>query len=235
MGSFLMNLGIVVLFVGTTVSIIVLLVFAIKRKKIRLPLFCIFLCIFLGIFFLDVGSSMWEKTDEYKRLSKKKAQTEELLNAKTTNDTQKIEKNITEDTEIDLKNNEPVSDNYSFESNGFRITINKTDTDFKDYDNEYGWNTPQDGMKYVMVSLSFENIGSSDGYVGIDAFDCYADNELCEQVYTLDDNDFINANLSSGRKVSFNVYYSVPISADSIELEYETNYWNDKKEIIKIQ
>ena len=128
-----------------------------------------------------------------------------------------------------------VTSGQSFEENGFKITVNETDNDFKEYDNEYGWNTPQDGMKYVMVSFTFKNTGNKDSYVSIYDFDCYADNELCEQVYTLDDNDFINANLSSGRKVSFNVYYSVPISADSIELEYETNYWNDKKEIIKIQ
>lgn len=154
--------------------------------------------------------------------------------------TQTIEYNTTESEKTE-KNTEiktddyVVTDGYSFETNNFEIIVNEVNTDFKDYDNEYELNTPKSGMKYVMVSFTFKNISSSDAYVGIDAFDCYADNELCEQVYTLDDNDFINANLSSGRKVSFNVYYSVPISADSIELEYETNYWDDKKEIIKIQ
>ena len=33
--------------------------------------------------------------------------------------------------------------------------------------------------------------------------------------------DFINANISSGRKVSFDIYYSVPKISNEIELEYK--------------
>lgn len=128
-----------------------------------------------------------------------------------------------------------VTYGHSFEANGFKITINETSSDFKDYDNEYGWNTPEEGMKYVMASFTFENTGNIDSYVSIYDFECYADNELCEQVYNLDDSDFINVNLSSGRKVSFKTYYLVPELAKTIDLEYETNFWTDKKEVIKIQ
>lgn len=128
-----------------------------------------------------------------------------------------------------------VTYGHSFEANGFKITINETSSDFKYYDNEYGWNTPEEGMKYVMASFTFENTGNIDSYVSIYDFECYADNELCEQVYNLDDSDFINVNLSTGRKVSFKTYYLVPKSAKTIDLEYETNFLTDKKEEIKIQ
>lgn len=148
----------------------------------------------------------------------------------------------TEETEESSEETESSSesDNYlsvgsSFEKNGLKITINEANTDFQDYDNEYGWNTPKEGMKYVMVSFTYENNGDSDAYASIYDFKCYADNTDCEQVYTLDDNDFMNTNLSNGRNVSFKTYYAVPINAQSIELEYETNIWTDEKVVIKVQ
>lgn len=48
-------------------------------------------------------------------------------------------------------------------------------------------------------------------------------------------NDFINTNLSKGRNISFKTYYEVPINAEKIELEYETNIWTNKKIIIKLK
>ena len=104
-----------------------------------------------------------------------------------------------------------------------------------DYEDEYGYNAPNDGMKYVMCAFTFENKGDSDAYVSIYDFDCYADNTLCDQIYSLDDNDFMNTNLSSGRNVSFKTYYAVPVNANSIELEYETNAWTSEKVIIKLK
>lgn len=123
----------------------------------------------------------------------------------------------------------------TFEKNGLKITLNEAVVDFQDYDNEYGWNTPTDGMKYIMASFTFENTSDTDKYVSIYDFDCYADNTNCEEEYGLDDDDFVNTNLSSGRNVSFKVYFEVPVDAESIELEYELNSWTNEKAIIKIQ
>ena len=103
----------------------------------------------------------------------------------------------------------------SFENDGLKITLTDANTDLQEYKNDYGWNTPDDGMKYD--------------------FKCYADNTDCDQKYGLDDSDFINTNLSTGRNVSLNVYFVVPVNAQSIELEYETNVWTDEKVIIKLQ
>ena len=66
-------------------------------------------------------------------------------------------------------------------------------------------------------------------------FDCYADNTTMDQVFTLDDSDFMNTNLSPGRNISFKTYYTVPVNAQSIELEYETNMWTEEKVVIKVQ
>lgn len=123
----------------------------------------------------------------------------------------------------------------TFERDGLQITVNNADTNFQDYEDEYGYYTPSSGMKYVMASFTFTNTSKTDKYVSIYDFDCYADNQTCEQKYGLDNSDFINTNLSAGRTVSFNTYYEVPINASSIELEYTLNLWTDKKMKIILQ
>lgn len=139
-----------------------------------------------------------------------------------------------EESEEENENNElKVGD--SFEKSGLKITINDASLEYSDYSDEYGLYTPADGMKYIMVSFTFENTGNSDAYVSIYDFNCYADNTACEQAYLPDDSDFINTNLSSGRNISFQTYYSVPVNAQSIELEYETNIWSGEKAVIKLQ
>lgn len=123
----------------------------------------------------------------------------------------------------------------TFERDGLQITVNNADTNFQNYEDEYGYYTPSSGMKYVMASFTFTNTSKTDKYVSIYDFDCYADNQTCEQKYGLDNSDFINTNLSAGRTVSFNTYYEVPINANSIELEYTLNLWTDKKMKIILQ
>lgn len=150
---------------------------------------------------------------------------------------------VVEETVEELEEVEEVAENDgkevlslgdSFEARGLKVTINDIDTEFTDYEDEYGWYALEDGMKYVMSSFTFENTGDSDAYVSIYDFDCYADGELCEQSYNFG-GDFINANLSAGRKVSFETHYVVPVDAQEIELEYTSNVWTSEKVIIKLQ
>lgn len=139
-----------------------------------------------------------------------------------------------DETKPEEQNNE-LTVGSSFEKSGLKITVNESNLDYQDYSDEYGMYAPADGMRYVMVSFTFENGGDSDAYVSIYDFDCYADNTACEQAYLPDDSDFINANLSPGRNISFKTYYSVPINATTIELEYETSIWTGEKAVIKLQ
>lgn len=150
------------------------------------------------------------------------------------NDTKKEDKEQGEKETYAEEDNE-LTVGSTFEKKGLKITVNDADLDFSDYSDEYGFYTPSDGMKYIMVSFTFENTGNSDAYVSIYDFDCYADNTTCEQAYLPDGSDFINTNLSSGRNVSFKTYYSVPVDAKTIELEYETSIWTGEKAIIKLQ
>lgn len=179
---------------------------------------------------LPVGDEDVETTTE-------NTQTQEVVKEDNSEEEEKKEEaqDIEDPKEKETEQSNVLTVGSSFEKSGLKITVNEASTDFQDYENEYGWNTPTDGMKYVMVSFTFDNTGDSDEYVSIYDFDCYADNTNMEQVYTLDDSDFINTNLSPGRNISFKTYYEVPVSAQSIELEYETNAWTGKKVVIKLQ
>ena len=140
-----------------------------------------------------------------------------------------------EKEEIAENENNYYTEGQSFETSNLKITINSVDLDYDDYDDEYGWYTPEEGMKYVYVSFTYENIGDTDAYASIYDYDCYADGALMEQTYNFN-GDFINANLSSGRNVSFETCYVVPVDAQEIELEYsELISWSDEKIIIKLQ
>ena len=131
---------------------------------------------------------------------------------------------------------EEITVGSSFEVDDLKITTNEANTDFNEYEDEYGYLAPENGMKYIMVSFTFENIGESgDKYVSIYDFDCYADDASCEQEYSLDDSSFINTNLSPGRNVSFKTYYIVPFDTKSIELEYKESMLDDDRVKIKIQ
>lgn len=127
-----------------------------------------------------------------------------------------------------------ISEGESFENNGLKVTINDVDADFTDYEDEYGLYKLDEGKKYIKISFTYENSGDSDKYVSIYDYDCYADGTLCEQSYNFG-GDFINANISPSRNVSFDTYYVVPKDAESIELEYTANIWTGEKVIIKIQ
>ena len=137
------------------------------------------------------------------------------------------------------ENEKEEEDNYitpgeTFDVSGLKITFNECDLDFTDYDDEYGWYAPDDGKKYVMASFTYNNESNSDKYVSIYDFTCYSDGTVCEQSYYFD-TDFINANISPSRNVSFRVFYVVPVDCNEIELEYETNLWTGEKQIIKLQ
>lgn len=145
----------------------------------------------------------------------------------------------TDENAIGSKNN-PLTVGNTMESNGLKIALNDVDLNYTGYDKRYGLHEPQPGMKYISVSVTFQNDSQKDAYVSIYDFDCYADGSTCQQEYGLEpdinvSNNFINTNLSAGRNVSFTTYYSVPEGAQSIELEYEANIWTNKKAYIKLQ
>ena len=103
--------------------------------------------------------------------------------------------------------------------------------EYTDYDEYLG---PKDGYKVIALKLEAENISNSDAYLSMFEFSCYADDVAMEE-YIYGDNLFSTDVISSGRKMSGYMYFEVPKDADKIEIEYETDYWDNQKAIFIVE
>ena len=98
-------------------------------------------------------------------------------------------------------------------------------------DNFTGYNkyaTVKSGYKVIKADFEFENLSESDEYVSEYEFNCYADGYDCESFYSVEDRG-LSATLSKGKKTKGSVYFEVPINAQLVEIEYETNVWTSEK------
>ena len=87
---------------------------------------------------------------------------------------------------------------------------------------------PQEGYHYIYMKLAFENTSkTSDAYVSIYNFECYADGYSCQAHYGADDD--ISSTLSAGRSTMGSIYYEVPDGAQEIQIEYEPNIFSNRK------
>lgn len=120
----------------------------------------------------------------------------------------------------------------SVSNNHVKITFKSCNSDFKNY-SQYA--DIKSGHKVIQAIFDFENISSSD--IFLEGFECYADGAKCERFYYVDDySDPIFKSISAGRKLTdATVYYEVPADAETIELEYQANIWNDDKYIFVVE
>lgn len=236
------TLGAMIFLLGSFAAFVVtcVLLFT-KNKNWKKALLCIPLCIVVGFVLMMISPSSEENTStneitvetEVKEEVETVAETEvEDVQEETTKPEVDTKVEITE-TKTNVSE-DIITVGSTFEVKDLYITINDADFDFTDYEDTYNFYEPNKGMKYIMVSFTFENQNKSDKYVSIYDFDCYADGTACEQAYLPDDSDFINTNISTGRNVSFRTYYEVPITAEKLELEYSVNMFSDKKVIIEL-
>lgn len=103
-------------------------------------------------------------------------------------------------------------------------------SEYKGY-NEF--TAPKDGNKVVKLTFDVENISDIDRYISYFDFSCYADDVAAEAYYSMDDD--LAATVSPGRKASGSVYFEVPKGAESIEVEYETDFWTGNKAIFVVK
>lgn len=90
------------------------------------------------------------------------------------------------------------------------------------------------GNKIIKLTFEIENISSTDQIVSVYDFKCYSD-DVASSAYYYGDNGLSTTTLSSGRKATGNVYFEVPKNANSIDVEYETNYWSGNKAIFVVK
>lgn len=93
-------------------------------------------------------------------------------------------------------------------------------------DNEFM--QPEDGFTYWRTEFEIENISDTDQAISsMMSWECYADDYSMEQSWIED--DVIDATLSPGKKVKGAMYFVVPVDAEEIIVEFETNFWSETK------
>lgn len=74
--NFLMFGGFFLIFLGLPASVIVSIVFKVRKKKALIPAVCIPISLVVGLIFIVIGSNLYSQTDEYKESIAKKEQSE---------------------------------------------------------------------------------------------------------------------------------------------------------------
>lgn len=111
------------------------------------------------------------------------------------------------------------------ETDNFRITYESAG----EYTDSNEFLQPKDGYVYWEFKFKFENISNTDQTVStMMDWECYADNSKADQTWITDDNG-LDGKLSAGREAEGAVYFEVPKDAESIELEYDINFWQSDK------
>jgi hypothetical protein len=111
------------------------------------------------------------------------------------------------------------------ETDNFRITYESA----SEYEPDNEFLQAKDGYTYWEFKFKFENISDTDQTVStLMDWECYADNSKVDQSWIESDNG-LDATLSAGREAEGAVYFEVPTDAESIELEYDINFWQSDK------
>ena len=93
---------------------------------------------------------------------------------------------------------------------------------------------PKEGNMYYRMEFEFENISDTDQTISsMLSWNCYADGYVINESYIGD--DVFDATISPGKKSRGAIYYEVPIEAKEVELEYETDFWSEKKIIFVVK
>ena len=93
---------------------------------------------------------------------------------------------------------------------------------------------PGDGKIFIRAKFEAENTGTIDRLFSAFDFSCYADGYQAD-ISIYGDDTLSSVSLSAGRKTSGYVYFEVPENSETIEIEYETSFWTDKKAIFVVE
>ena len=111
------------------------------------------------------------------------------------------------------------------ETENFKITFVSAGA----YESDNEFLQPKDGCEYWQFKFRFENISDTDQAVSsMMDWECYADNARADQTWIGDDNG-LDATLSAGRETQGTIYFEVPKDVQSVELEYDINFWQSDK------
>lgn len=151
--------------------------------------------------------------------------TEDEPKVKKVNSNNNEGKTVNSESETETQQENAFFIGDTVETKDLRITFISAE----DYVSNNEFIQPKDGYKYVKACFEFENISNSDQTVStlID-WECYADSYKADQSWLEDDNG-LDATLSSGKKAQGCVYFEVPVDASEILFEYDINWLENDK------
>ena len=115
------------------------------------------------------------------------------------------------------------------ESGTLRITYESCEKD----DSGSDFFRPASGCSFYTLTFEFENTGTTDQSVSIYDFHCYADGAGCAASWHRD--DYLSADISGGRKAKGTVTFEVPDDAQTVEAEYDANYWTNDRIVFTVR
>lgn len=128
----------------------------------------------------------------------------------------------------DVKSSEKQSNDLSIgdtlSAKGLKITLQKVE----DWNSDNMFINPKEGYKFIRAYFVLENTNSSSRYLGSYDFTCYADNAKVDMSLYGDETLDLGAEVSGGRTLQGYIYYEVPTNAESIEIEYDADWWGNK-------
>ncbi|MBQ7063760.1 MAG: DUF4352 domain-containing protein [Firmicutes bacterium] len=189
--------------------------FSVKKPFFLRPWFLILTAVILVIIIVvpKGGSS---DGGESSRAESKSAQESGKQNTSRAESSKKEESSIPE-----IKDAYVVGDELL--EGGFRIVyvasgLYQTDNEFMQ---------PAEGNQHIFLKFAFINESKNDKSISSFSFECYADGYVQEAHYFGDEE--LSASLSSGRQTMGMLFFEVPKDAKEIEVEYESNFFSDKK------
>lgn len=218
------GIGIFPAILGIIFAIIGLVVKDRKRGTAIAGLICSIVGVVFFLFAFLVADSILSTVDEE---SPKKVETVEQSEVETDSESANADDSSEEVTEVD--NSFSVGE--VVETSDFRISFLSAE----EYVSDNQFIQPKEGYAYYKMEFEFENISDSDKSVSsMIGWNCYADSYKADQTWIGDDNG-LDASLSAGKKTKGAVFFEIPKDAQSIELEYETNFWTEDKLIFVVK
>ena len=218
------GIGIFPAILGIIFAIIGLVVKDRKRGTAIAGLICSIVGVVFFLFAFLVADSILSTVDEE---SPKKVETVEQSEVETDSESANADDSSEEVTEVD--NSFSVGE--VVETSDFRISFLSAE----EYVSDNQFIQPKEGYAYYKMEFEFENISDSDKSVSsMIGWNCYADSYKADQTWIGDDKG-LDASLSAGKKTKGAVFFEIPKDAQSIELEYETNFWTEDKLIFVVK
>lgn len=218
------GIGIFPAILGIIFAIIGLVVKDRKRGTAIAGLICSIVGVVFFLFAFLVADSILSSVDEE---GPKKVETVEQSEVETDSESANADDSSEEVTEVD--NSFSVGE--VVETSDFRISFLSAE----EYVSDNQFIQPKEGYAYYKMEFEFENISDSDKSVSsMIGWNCYADSYKADQTWIGDDNG-LDASLSAGKKTKGAVFFEIPKDAQSVELEYETNFWTEDKLIFVVK